>query len=94
MRHASVQVRGLLTKSEWDRYHALMEVGHFLEAQNRYDLVYTVQKEIDTLILPAIERLKEQGRDRDRMTADYLRSKEEAELDFDDDDDEEDDDRI
>lgn len=94
MRHASVQVRGLLTKSEWDRYHALMEVGHFLEAENRYDLVYTVQKEIDTLILPAIERLKEQGRDRDRMTADYLRGKEEAGLedseDIEDDDDDDD----
>lgn len=86
MRHASVQVRGLLTKSEWDRYHALMEVGHYLETQNRYDLAYIVQKEIDILILPAIERLKDQGRDRDRMTADYLRMKEEIDaLDQEDD---------
>lgn len=86
MRHASVQVRGLLTKSEWDRYHALMEVGHYLETQNRYDLAYIVQKEIDTLILPAIERLKDQGRDRDRMTAEYLRMKEEIDaLDQEDD---------
>jgi len=66
MRHCSVQVRGLLTRSELDRYNALMEVGGFLEAQNRYDLVYTVQKEIDYLIQPAIERLKEKGRERDR----------------------------
>lgn len=76
MRHASVQVRGLLTKEEWDRYHAMMEVGQYLESQTRYDLAYIVQKEIDILILPAIERLKEKGRDRDRMTAEYLRSKE------------------
>ena len=73
MRHASVQVRGLLTKSEWDRYHALMEVGHFLESQNRYDLAYIVQKEIDILVQPAIERLKEQSRKRDRADEEYLR---------------------
>jgi len=73
MRHASVQVRGLLTKSEWDRYHALMEVGHFLESQNRYDLAYIVQKEIDILVQPAIERLKEQSRERDRADEEYLR---------------------
>ncbi|UUZ84051.1 hypothetical protein LJK88_09980 [Paenibacillus sp. P26] len=83
MRHCSVQVRGLLTREELDRYNALMDVGHFLEEQNRYDLVYTVQKEIDILILPAIERLKEKSRQRDRDTEAYLRSKEEllAELD-------------
>jgi hypothetical protein len=79
MRHCSVQVRGLLTKSEWDRYHALMDVGHYLESQNRYDLAYIIQKEIDILILPAIERLKEQSRERDRSTEQYLRSKAEAE---------------
>lgn len=72
MRHASVQVRGLLTREEWDRYHALMEVGHFLEQQNRYDLAYIIQKEIDILILPAIERLKEKGRERDRADKEYL----------------------
>jgi hypothetical protein len=72
MRHCSVQVRGLLTREELDRYNALIEVGHFLELQNRYDLVYPVQKEIDILIMPAIERLKEKGRQRDRDTAEYL----------------------
>jgi hypothetical protein len=86
VRHCSVQVRGLLTRDELDRYNALMEVGHFLESQNRYDLVYTVQKEIDTLILPAIERLKEKGRQRDRDTEEYLRSKEQNHVDEDDED--------
>lgn len=57
-----------------DRYNALMEVGGYLEDQNRYDLVYMVQKEIDILILPAIERLKEQSRDRDLATAEFLES--------------------
>ncbi|GIP40719.1 hypothetical protein J31TS4_39990 [Paenibacillus sp. J31TS4] len=75
MRHCSVQVRGLLTREELDRYNALMDVGHFLEEQKRYDLVYTVQKEIDILILPAIERLKEKSRQRDRETAEYLASR-------------------
>jgi hypothetical protein len=51
-----------------------MEVGGYLEDQNRYDLVYMVQKEIDILILPAIERLKEQSRDRDLATAEFLES--------------------
>jgi hypothetical protein len=51
-----------------------MEVGGYLEDQNRYDLAYTVQKEIDILILPAIERLKEKSRDRDRATAEFLES--------------------
>lgn len=72
MRHCSVQVRGLLTREELDRYNALMEVGSYLEAQQRHDLAYTVQKEVDVLILPAIERLKEKGRERDRATAEYL----------------------
>ncbi|MWV46901.1 hypothetical protein GRF59_25145 [Paenibacillus sp. HJL G12] len=74
MRHCSVQVRSLLTRDELDRYNALMEVGGYLEDQNRYDLVYPVQKEIDILILPAIERLKEKSRDRDRATAEFLES--------------------
>ncbi|KGE20783.1 hypothetical protein [Paenibacillus wynnii] len=74
MRHCSVQVRGLLTRDELDRYNGLIEVGSFLEDQNRYDLAYTVQKEIDLLILPAIERLKDKGRARDRATAEYLES--------------------
>lgn len=74
MRHCSVQVRSLLTREELDRYNALMEVGGYLEDKNRYDLAYAVQKEIDILILPAIERLKEKSRDRDRATAEFLES--------------------
>ncbi|MDT3429214.1 hypothetical protein J2Z22_004815 [Paenibacillus forsythiae] len=69
-----MQVRGLLTREELDRYNGLIEAGSYLEDQNRHDLAYTVQKEIDLLILPAIERLKEKSRDRDRATADYLKS--------------------
>lgn len=75
MRHCSVQVRGLLTREELDRYNALMEVGGFLESQTRYDLVYTIQREVDLLIMPAIERLKEKSRQRDRDTEAYLNSK-------------------
>ncbi len=75
MRHCSVQVRGLLTREELDRYNALMEVGQYLELNNRYDLAYTVQKEVDRLIQPAIERLKEKGRERDRATERYLSEK-------------------
>ncbi|MFD1269719.1 hypothetical protein [Paenibacillus motobuensis] len=74
MRHCSVQVRGLLTREELDRYNALMEVGSYLEKQGQYDLSYVVQKEVDILILPAIERLKEKSRDRDRATAEFLES--------------------
>ncbi|CAM3426089.1 hypothetical protein [Marinicrinis lubricantis] len=74
MRHCSVQVRGLLTRSELDRYNALMEVGKYLEEQQRYDLSNIVQQEVDILIQPAIERLKEKSRQRDRMTEEYLRS--------------------
>ncbi|CAM3852451.1 hypothetical protein COLU111180_10985 [Cohnella lubricantis] len=72
MRHCSVQVRGLLTRDELDRYNALMEVGSFLESQKRYDLSAIVQAEVDLLIQPGIERLKEKGRQRDRMTQEYL----------------------
>ncbi|CAH1212196.1 hypothetical protein PAECIP111892_03713 [Paenibacillus auburnensis] len=74
MRHCSVQVRGLLTREELDRYNGLIEVGSFLEDQSRYDLAYNIQKEIDLLILPAIERLKDKSRARDRATAEYLES--------------------
>ena len=73
MRHCSVQVRGLLTREELDRYNALMDVGHYLESQKRYDLAGIVQKEIDRLILPAIERLKEKSRERDRRDEEFLR---------------------
>ncbi|MFB9273458.1 hypothetical protein [Cohnella cellulosilytica] len=79
MRHCSVQVRGLLTRDELDRYNALMEVGSYLETQKRYDLVAIVQAEVDLLIQPGIERLKEKGRQRDRMTAEYLEEKRRAE---------------
>ncbi|MEK4850128.1 hypothetical protein NST04_09785 [Paenibacillus sp. FSL H7-0756] len=85
MRHCSVQVRGLLTREELDRYNALIEVGTYLEDQTRYDLAYPVQKEIDLLILPAIERLKEKSRARDQATAEYLESlRDEDEADEDD----------
>lgn len=77
MKHCSVQVRGLLTRSELERYNSLIEVGGFLEDQGRYDLVYTVQKEVDLLVQPAIERLKEKGRQRDRDTEEYLQNKSE-----------------
>jgi hypothetical protein len=80
MRHCSVQVRGLLTRDELDRYNALMEVGSYLESQTRYDLVAVVQAEVDLLIQPAIERLKEKGRARDRMTQEYLEEKRRAEV--------------
>ncbi|GGG01436.1 hypothetical protein GCM10010913_23930 [Paenibacillus aceti] len=69
-----MQVRGLLTREELDRYNDLMEVGSYLESQGQYDLSYIVQKEVDILILPAIERLKQKSRDRDRMTAEFLES--------------------
>ncbi len=82
MRHCSVQVRGLLTREELERYNALMDVGHFLETQQRYDLVHSVQKEIDILILPAIERLKEKSRQRDRDTEDYLARKAQMEAEL------------
>ncbi|WP_019005549.1 hypothetical protein [Cohnella laeviribosi] len=79
MRHCSVQVRGLLTRSELDRYNALMEVGAFLESQSRYDLSAIVQAEIDLLIQPAIERLKEKSRERDRKTQEFLEEQRRAE---------------
>jgi hypothetical protein len=88
MRHCSVQVRGLLTRDELDRYNALMEVGSYLESQNRHDLAYSVQKEVDLLIMPAIERLKEKGRQRDRDTERYLSEKEQQRNLIDEDDDE------
>lgn len=68
-----------MTRDELDRYNALMEVGSYLESQQKYDLAYHVQKEVDILILPAIERLKEKGRARDRATAEFLESLRDAE---------------
>lgn len=75
MRHCSVQVRGLMTREELDRYNALMDVGHYLESAKRHDLAYIIQQEIERLIQPAIERLKDKSRERDRMTEQYLRNK-------------------
>lgn len=75
MRHCSVQVRGLMTREELDRYNSLMEVGKFLEGQRRHDLASVIQREIDRLIQPAIERLKEKSRERDRMTEAYRSGK-------------------
>lgn len=82
MRHCSVQVRGLLTRDELDRYNAMIEVGRYLETEKRYDHVAVVQKEIDILILPAIERLKEKGRQRDRDTEVYLARKAQMEAEL------------
>lgn len=72
MRHASVQVRAKLTKEELERYENLFEVGKYLESQNRYDLAYHVQREMEYLISPAIERLKEGSKERDRLNQDFL----------------------
>lgn len=72
MRHASIQVRAKLTKEELERYENLFEVGKFLESQNRYDLAYHIQREIDLLILPAIDRLKEGSKERDRLDQDFI----------------------
>jgi hypothetical protein len=79
MRHCSVQVRGLLTRDELDRYNGLIDVGQYLEQNQRYDLSYIVQKEVDRLVQPAIERLKDKGRERDRMTEAYLRDRQSIE---------------
>lgn len=87
MRHCSVQVRGLLTRDELDRYNAMMQVGQYLESQERYDLAQLVQKEIDRLILPAIERLKEKGRERDRQDEAFLKEIERLRAGEDEDDD-------
>lgn len=61
-----------MTREELDRYNALMEVGAYLEEQKRHDLAWHVQREVDILILPAIERLKEKGRERDRENLRYM----------------------
>lgn len=73
MRHCSVQVRGLLTREELDRYNGLFEVGKFLESNNRHDLAYLIQKEVDLLIQPAIGRLQDKGRERDREEQEFLK---------------------
>lgn len=53
----SVQVRGLLSREEIERYNNLWEVGKFCEAQGRFDLARIVQHEINVLAEPAIEKL-------------------------------------
>lgn len=57
MRPLSVQVRGLLSRDEMERYNDLWEVGKFCEAGDRFDLARKVQREIDLLAEPAIEKL-------------------------------------
>ncbi len=61
-----------MTRDEMERYNAMMDVGAFLEEQGRHDLAWHVQREIDILILPAIDRLKEKGRERDRENLRYM----------------------
>lgn len=61
-----------MTREEMDRYNAMMEVGVYLEEQGRHDLAWHVQREVDILILPAIDRLKEKGRERDRENLRYM----------------------
>jgi len=61
-----------MAREEMERYNALMEVGAYLEEQGRHDLAWHVQREIDILILPAIDRLKEKGRERDRENLRYM----------------------
>jgi hypothetical protein len=70
-----VQVRGLLTRDELNRYNALIEAGTQLERAKAFDEAYAIQQEVDRLIQPAIERLKEKSRQRDRDTEAYLREK-------------------
>jgi hypothetical protein len=89
MRHCSVQVRGLLTREELNRYGALMEVGAFLESQQRHDLAYVIQQEVDLLIEPAIERLKDKSRARDKATEQFLAEQKKAGDQTGDDDDDE-----
>lgn len=57
MRPLSVQVRGLLSRDEMGRYNDLWEIGKFCEAGGRFDLARNVQREIDLLAAPAIEKL-------------------------------------
>ncbi|TCP54660.1 hypothetical protein EV586_104281 [Tumebacillus sp. BK434] len=57
MRPISVQVRGLLGREEIERYNDLWEIGKFLEGQGRFDLARKIQREIDLLAEPAVEKL-------------------------------------
>lgn len=58
MRPISVQVRGLFSREEMERYNNLWEVGKFCEAGGRFDLARTVQREIEHLAQPAVEKLQ------------------------------------
>lgn len=57
MRPISVQVRGLLGREEIERYNDLWEIGKFLEGEGRFDLARKIQREIDLLAEPAVEKL-------------------------------------
>jgi hypothetical protein len=57
MRPISVQVRGLFTRDQMERYNDLWEVGKFCEESGRFDLARKVQREIELLAQPAIEKL-------------------------------------
>lgn len=57
MRPMSVQVRGLFTREEMERYNDLWEVGKYLESQGRFDLAQKIQKEIEIVAQPAVEKL-------------------------------------
>lgn len=57
MRPISVQVRGLLGREEIERYNDLWEVGKFLEGEGRFDLARKIQREIDLIAEPAVEKL-------------------------------------
>jgi hypothetical protein len=58
MRPISVQVRGLFSREEMDRYNNLWEVGKFCESSGRFDLARIIQHEIETLAQPAVEKLQ------------------------------------
>ena len=58
MRPISVQVRGLFSREEMERYNDLWEVGKFCESQGRFDLARKVQREIEILAEPAVEKLR------------------------------------
>ena len=58
MRPISVQVRGLFSREEMDRYNNLWEVGKFCESQGRFDFARIVQHEVELLAQPAVEKLR------------------------------------
>ncbi len=56
-----------------------MDIGQLLEQQREYDRASVIQREVDRLIVPAIERLKEKSRARDAQTSAYVQEKAEGE---------------